>query len=78
MLRLVMGVATTLAIVMPATAQQKSGSQGQRVYACEEIHKRCVNRSAGRSGACDGYFADAKRTGIWPAFGQSPAVACRR
>lgn len=61
-----------------AHAQQQR-SQTRQVYACSEIHKRCVNRSPGRgSSACDGYYADAQRTGVWPAFGQSPAVSCTR
>lgn len=53
--------------------------QQRQAYACADIHKRCVSRSTGTGvSMCDGYYADAQRTGIWPAFGQSPAVQCRR
>lgn len=67
-----------LAITAPASAQQHGGQQRQ-IYACADIHKRCVSRSTGTYvSMCDGYYADAKRTGEWPAFGQQPAVQCRR
>lgn len=78
MSRLLFAALTALALMSPAAAQQRTNNQKQ-VYACEAIHKRCVSRSVGSQvSMCDGYYADAKRSGVWPAFGQSPAVECRR
>lgn len=68
----------TALLIAPASSQQQKARQEQ-VYTCEAIHKRCVGRSTGREiSMCDGYYSEAKRTGQWPAFGQYPAVACRR
>ena len=65
-------------LVTPVMSQQQKGQQRQ-IYACADIHKRCVSRSSGQEvSACDGYYADAQRTGTWPAFRQSPAVSCKR
>ena len=72
----------TLLLVAPALSQQQRGqqqAQQQQMYTCAAIHQRCVSRSTGSQiSMCDGYYADAKKTGLWPAFGQSPAVPCRR
>jgi len=67
--------------LLPATtALSQPAQNGQRqVYTCAAIHKRCVGRSTGREvSMCDGYYSDAQRTGVWPAFGQYPAVPCKR
>lgn len=72
----------TMLLVAPAQSQQQRGQQQvqqQRMYTCASIHQRCVSRSTGTYvSMCDGYYADAKKTGEWPAFGQSSAVPCRR
>ena len=70
------GLGTLLAT--PVLSQQQNGQQRQ-IYTCADIHKRCVSRSTGREvSTCDGYYANAQKTGIWPAFGQYPAVSCKR
>lgn len=75
-------VGLTMLLVAPAMSQQQRGqqqAQQQQMYTCAAIHQRCVSRSTGTYIAmCDGYYADAKKTGLWPAFGQSPAVPCKR
>ena len=72
----------TMLLVAPALSQQPRGqqqAQQQQIYTCAAIHQRCVSRSTGTYvSMCDGYYADAKKTGQWPAFGQSPAVPCKR
>lgn len=71
-------IAATFLIGAPAQSQSQKGQQRQ-IYACADIHKRCVSRSTGTGvSMCDGYYSDAQKTGVWPAFGQSPAVQCRR
>lgn len=71
-------IGATIFLGASAHSQQQKGQQRQ-VYACADIHKRCVSRSIGTGvSMCDGYYADAQKTGSWPAFGQSPAVQCRR
>lgn len=72
----------TMLLVAPALSQQPRGqqqAQQQQMYTCAAIHKRCVSRSTGREvSMCDGYYSEAQKSGVWPAFGQYPAVACRR
>jgi len=72
----------TMLLAAPALSQQQRGqqqAQQQQIYTCAAIHKRCVSRSTGREvSMCDGYYAQAKSAGIWPAFGQYPAVPCKR
>ena len=70
-------VGLTMLLAAPAQSQQQRGQQ--QMYTCAAIHQRCVSRSTGSQiSMCDGYYADAKKTGQWPAFGQSPAVPCTR
>jgi hypothetical protein len=70
-------IGLNLPLAMPALGQQQGGQR--QVYTCAAIHARCVGRSTGREAAmCDGYYDNAKRTGIWPAFGSYPAVPCKR
>lgn len=71
-------IGLSMLLLVPASSQQQRGQQ-QQVYTCAAIHQRCVTRSTGTYvSMCDGYYADAKKTGQWPAFGQNPAVPCRR
>lgn len=70
-------IGLNLPLAMPALGQQQGGQR--QVYTCEAIHKRCVSRSTGREvSMCDGYYANAQKTGVWPAFGQYPEVPCKR
>lgn len=60
-----------------------SAQQGRPVQAamrtCKDVHQSCVARVDPRYAAgCDGYYEEAKRTGVWPPFRQNPAFACAR
>lgn len=75
------GLLLILAVRFPiaaAPAQQGRPTQAA-LPTCKDVHQRCVARVDPRDGAgCDGYDEEAKRTGIWPPFRQTVAVACAR